>query len=399
MSESKRISPSQVRAAVAKKWDSHHANWLVGALDAPGWPQAFSLHRLTEKDVLSDLPGTRKWVASWRQWNAAYGTVEWSPRRWSSGDQELPSRLVLANPEEMAHVLGHGKTWSRARGRYATWCAQFPRLAGSREMVRNCDDVLAGYSDADFIRLTALLQWLVDNSDSGLYLRQLPVADVDTKWVWPRRGVVQNLMSRLLDRAVGGDFHALCGLRAEPARLRMRVLCPRLRARVGGLCDIEAPATELAGLQLAPTISLIVENLNTGIALPDISGAVAFMGLGLAVDQLEAIGWLRGAQRHLYWGDLDTHGFAILARARRRFPQTVSVLMDEETLLAHRTLWVHEPTPCRVESPEGLTAPEQVVYEGLRANRWGDRVRLEQERIAWPAALEAISDILGNRVT
>jgi len=48
------------------------------------------------------------------------------------------------------------------------------------------------------------------------------------------------------------------------------------------------------------------------------------MGLGLAVDQLEAIGWLCGAQRHLYWGDLDTYGFAILARASRRFPTTVA---------------------------------------------------------------------------
>ena len=72
--------------------------------------------------------------------------------------------------------------------------------------------------------------------------------------------------------------------------------------------------------------------------------------------------------------------------------------MDEDTLLAHRKLWVREQTPYRVESPEGLTAPERAVYEGLCANRWGERVRLEQERIAWPAALEAISNALGNRL-
>jgi hypothetical protein len=395
VSEATRISPSQACAAVAKKWDSHHANWLVGAVDAPGWPQSFSLHTLTEKVVLGDLPGTREWVASWRQWSGPGGTVEWTPRRWSSGDQELPSRLVLASPEDMAQVLGHGKIWRRARERYAAWCRQFPRLAGSRAVARHCDDVLVGYGDADFARLSTLLQWLVDNPNSGRYLRQLPLADVDTKWVWPRRGVVQDLMRQLLDGVDDLGFHALCGLRAEPARLRMRVLCPRLRTRVGGLCDIEAPIAELAALQLAPNICLVVENLNTGIALPDFDGAVAFMRLGFAVDQLAAIGWLRGARRHLYWGDLDTHGFAILAGARQRFPNTVSVLMDEETLLAHRELWVQQPTPCRVESPEGLTVAELAVYEGLRANRWGERVRLEQERIAWPAALEAISNAIG----
>ncbi len=138
----------------------------------------------------------------------------------------------------------------------------------------------------------------------------------------------------------------------------------------------------LAALQLAPTISLVVENLHTGIALPDIDGTVAFMRMGLPVDQLEALGWLRGVRRHLYWGDLDAHGFAILARAGRRFPSTVSVLMDEDMSLAHRKLWVREPTPCRAASPEGLTVAELAVYEGLRANRWGERVRLEQERIA-----------------
>jgi hypothetical protein len=394
VSKSKRISPAQAHSAVAKKWNSHHASWLIGALGAPSWPQVFSLHSLTEKDALGDLPGTREWVHSWRKWDAAAGTVEWTPRRWSSGDQELPSRLALANSEEMALLLGYGKVWRRARERYADWCARFPRLAGSRALARLCDEVLIGYDDADFIRLTSLLQWLVENPSSGLYLRQLPVVGVHTKWVWPRRGIVQELMLQILDRTEGG-IHALWGLRAEPARLRMRVLCPRLRATIGELCDIEAPVAELAALRLAPTISLVVENLNTGIALPDIDGAVVFMGLGMAVDRLEAIGWLREAERHLYWGDIDTHGFAILARARRRFPETVSVLMDEGTLLAHRDLWVREPTPCRVEGHEGLTAAEMAVYEGLRTNRWDEQVRLEQERVAWPVALEAISKVLG----
>ena len=88
MSESKRMSLAQARVAVAKKWDSHHANWLIGALNAPCWPLAFSLHSLTEKDVLRDLPGTREWVSHWRHWNAAAGTIAWmltSPSGFPSG--------------------------------------------------------------------------------------------------------------------------------------------------------------------------------------------------------------------------------------------------------------------------------------------------------------------------
>jgi len=391
MSEPKRLTPALARALVSKKWDAHHARWLVQPRDEASWPLSFNLHSLTEKDVLKDLPGTREWVASWRQWDAG-GTVEWAPRRWSSGDQELPARLVLAGPQEVAKVLGHTEGWSQAQQRYAAWCGQFPLLQGSRAVTRNCDEVFTGYSEPDFLRLTALLQWFADHPRSGLYLRQLPVADVDTKWVERRKGVVGDLVRQLLGVSPEADFHALCGLRCEPARLRMRILCPRLRLAVGGLCDIEAPAAEIAALRLEPTISLVVENLNTGIALPDIDGAVAFMRLGLAVDQLEPISWLRNVPSQLYWGDIDTHGFAALARARRRFPRIVSVLMDERTLIAHRGLWVREPVPSRVESPEGLTIGELAVYEGLRSNTWGEQIRLEQERIAWSDALDALME-------
>ena len=66
--------------------------------------------------------------------------------------------------------------------------------------------------------------------------------------------------------------------------------------------------------------------------------------------------------------------------------------------VAARANYQPEPTPCRVKGPEGLSVSELAVYDGLRANRWGERVRLEQERIAWPAALDAISSALGNNL-
>ena len=136
-----------------------------------------------------------------------------------------------------------------------------------------------------------------------------------------------------------------------------------------------------------------MENQNTGIALPDIAGAVVFMRLGLAVDQLNPIEWIRDASLQVYWGDLDTHGFAALARVRRRFPSMISVLMTEETLLSHRSMWVREEKPSKVESFESLSTAEREVYEGIRNNRWGLQVRLEQERISWQIAMEHLLSI------
>ena len=88
-----------------------------------------------------------------------------------------------------------------------------------------------------------------------------------------------------------------------------------------------------------------------------------------------------------YWGDLDTHGFAILNRLRAFLPQTRSLLMDADTLLSHRDRWVVEQRPTHT-SLSRLTQEEVEVYRGLVEDRWGARLRLEQERIDWSWALD-----------
>lgn len=396
MNEPKRLTQQQVRTMVRKKWDTYHASWLVSPHEAT-WPFVVVLHNMTERNVFSSLGSTREWVQTWRAWDPGCCEVEWAIRKWPSGDQELPMRLIVPSADAAAAMLGERMAWERAKKRYAQWCERFPNLEGSRAAARQCDAVLVDYSEEDFERFGSLLQWLLENPRSGLYLRQLPVPDVDTKWVERRRGAVTDFARHLLGASQGASLHETCGLRTEPSRMRIRILCPLLRAQVGGLCDIEAPGGELALLPIRPCLCIIVENQNTGIALPDIEGAVVFMRLGLAVEQLEAIGWIREAALQVYWGDLDTHGFAALARARRRFPSMISVLMDQDTLLSHRSMWVREEKPSKVESLENLTAAEFDVYDGIRGNRWGVQVRLEQERVAWPIALQHLQSVCGVR--
>ena len=65
----------------------------------------------------------------------------------------------------------------------------------------------------------------------------------------------------------------------------------------------------------------------------------------------------------VYWGDIDTHGFAILDRLRSRHPGVTSIMMDSHTLLAHRKQWVREPVPTR-RALERLTPNEGALYRG-----------------------------------
>jgi hypothetical protein len=54
--------------------------------------------------------------------------------------------------------------------------------------------------------------------------------------------------------------------------------------------------------------------------------------------------------------------------------------MNEDVLLSHRSLWSKETTPFLSEIVR-LTPQEHKLAVSLQSNRWGEGVRLEQERI------------------
>jgi hypothetical protein len=114
-------------------------------------------------------------------------------------------------------------------------------------------------------------------------------------------------------------------------------------------------------------------------------------GSGYGFEMLANAPWLHQCEVH-YWGDIDTHGFAILDQLRTRLPGAHSLLMDRETLMAHRSLWTREPSPERRDLAR-LTSAEQAVFDELRDNRLGEGVRLEQERIAYSRLHSALSGL------
>ena len=72
-----------------------------------------------------------------------------------------------------------------------------------------------------------------------------------------------------------------------------------------------------------------------------------------------------------------------------RRPQTNSLLMDRETLLAHRAQWFSEATP-QIADLHGLDPKERGLYDDIRFGRLGSGVRLEQERVSFSYMCSAI---------
>jgi hypothetical protein len=360
---------------------------LIGDPGEGQWPLEVPLGIPTEQAALRQVDGVRAWVGTWQGWQGV-GTLSWCERRWKAlGVQRLPEKLALRGPEDVALWIGESARWVRALSRYQTLTACWPVLA---QQLPRYFDVLADYSDADFRRLAEMLDWINRNPKSNLYPRQIPVAGADSKWLDSRKGIISDLIATLQGDPIGErDFFRRCGLRAQPQLMRMRVLDPELRARLGGLGDISAPCEEVASIGIRPKNVFVVENLQTGLAFDDLPGAVVIMRLGYAVDVLGQLPWLQQAQC-IYWGDIDTHGFAILNRARTYIPSLKTVLMDESTLMSHRDLWVEEKDQHSSTELPLLTSTEQKLYQSIKGNAWDQQVRLEQERIRWDVAWNAI---------
>ena len=383
--------------------------------DASDWPLRLPLGAPDERRALADPDALRAWLAAWRAHDGP-GTLAHASRRWQTlGRQTLPTHLILDDAATLADAVGQGARWRRLLHRGRTLALGAPERL---DAIGTVLPTLADLDDADWTRWRDAADWLAAHPDSGLYPRQLPIAGIDTKTLerwraslerWligngrcdtasgeASNGTPGTVPRKALDAAVGatsdrfpGTRDAL-GLRRLPVRLRALALDPAMPGWPPGLADIELPVTELAALPLRPARVLVVENLQSGLALPSLPGTLAVVGLGYALEPLAEIGWLADAPID-YWGDIDTHGLAMLARLRRHFGHVRSRLMDEATLLDHRALWVEETRPHAATSLDGLDEAEAALYDDLRRGRWGIGVRLEQERIAWPRVLAALA--------
>ena len=169
------------------------------------------------------------------------------------------------------------------------------------------------------------------------------------------------------------------GLRRKPVCVRLRRLDERRRLAV--FSDLTVPLDELAAWAPEEACVFITENELNGLSFPPRPDALVIFGLGYGISLLDRLPWL-AAKRVLYWGDIDTHGFAMLDRARGVLPGVESFLMDRETLLAHRSSWVREPRQ-HVGPLKRLIASERELYDELVRGVHGDAVRLEQERIGF----------------
>ncbi len=249
---------------------------------------------------------------------------------------------------------------------------------------------------------TVLLQvckFFQNNPLPNKYIRELAIPMVDTKFIEHNKTVLSMLFNQLLpaesiinERALNRsyDFEVRYGLKYIESLIRYRILDKNLLSEswCGGISDFSVPLSQFAELNIPCRKIFITENKINGLSFPDIPGAIIIFGLGYGVESLKNVAWLMDKEI-LYWGDIDTHGFAILSQLRSYYRHTRSMLMDITTLNLYRELWGRESvaTRCAAKLPN-LTNDEQDLYQILLSNQLGECLRLEQERISYEYLLE-----------
>ncbi|WP_341325626.1 DUF3322 domain-containing protein [Methylotuvimicrobium sp. KM2] len=344
------------------------------------FPIRIALKAPTGAQALADLEHFRCFVESWRRWPNP-SQVNWQTKKFLQlGEQALPVAVQIDSMPALIAVLG-----SKAEARKQRWEQLMRPLLNidarlSTVLIKQLS-VLESMAPDDSALLAQLLPQLHRGMGQGAYLRALPLKGVDTKFVENYYGLIEALADRLYEGAVterGGLLRWLNCIANPSGWLLVRPLCRQSRDRLAGLPVLQMDTRTLQSYVLPANRILVVENKQSGYALPELDDTIAVFGGGRNTAWMDTE-WLK--QKSIaYWGDIDSWGLTILSDARRRQPHLQALMMDDITVLEHRNRMVDEESH-QTRLPEYLTEPEQQLFERLQSRHY-EKTRLEQERLA-----------------
>jgi hypothetical protein len=373
---------TDVRAAVQRLWDQGRI--LTARLRGEAlFPLEIPLRVPTVADMGEQFGAVQDWARQ-LQTGGGYTLRTRDVNHRQLGRQQVPAAVCFASADDALRLIGKLTDARRFDQFAARTLAQYPAL---REWIGSHPLTLLEQVDG-WERILDILAWFRANPRPGLYLRQLDISGVDTKFIEARKALLAELLDQVLPAssieadAIGArQFEQRYGLLGKPVTIRFRLLDPALH--IDGLHDLTVPLAQFMALAPPATRIYVTENEINMLAFPPQAGAMVIFGGGYAIDRLRDIAWLRGREL-VYWGDIDTHGFAILDRLRAHMPHTRSLMMDAATFHAHRALWVNEPADKRYGGTLlRLDDAEQTLFGELRHNVHGQHIRMEQERIAY----------------
>lgn len=374
-------TPAELAVRWARQWENPDLR-ESRLLDEAAWPASLPIGRPTPSEIASAWHDVAARIRLWRDVSA--GTVRWETATFRATREsiEVPARWEISSPAEWV-----GAANDRAiRSEYE----MLLRILNGTDPIFHATLIRERAlwrqkAQEDVVHAGRLCLQLAPGIAEGRPLRAVSLAGIDSKF-FERHS---SLIVRLLDLRFDGEASRqgletfLDAWRETDHWLLLADLgtppilpFPQLRVR----------ATDLATTGLRAGALLIVENENCLHLLPrDLPGVVAVLGTG------NDLGWLRSGWSQTtpigYWGDIDTWGMTLLARARAHAAKLVPILMTREIFDLHSSSAVPEKVPASESLPDNLSAAEASLYKHLLGSSHG---RLEQEFLSAPFVSTAI---------
>lgn len=398
-------TPADLRLQVQKLWDK--GDLLRPLVQGDAMPaKRLRLVGPTSSELTERFDAVRAWMADLRQVTrtpgsaapkAGYRITLREFRHRVLGHSAVPDEVWLDTLEDAWALIGKAQDARRFNVLLQLTREQYPALLSALSPWLEKRPLTALALADEWARLLAVVVWLQSHPRPGLYLRQVDLGGVDSKFFEAHRGVLAELLdlslpAESIDPSASGlsGFCRRYGFRDKPLRIRFRVLDPAVSLLPQAAAqDITLTQADFEALNPPVRDVFITENEVNFLAFPPVAHSLVIFGAGYGFEVLAGAPWLQNCRIH-YWGDLDTHGFAILDQLRAHLPHVQSLLMDHATLMAHAAQWGTEPQPVLRDLPR-LTAEESAVYNDLRDNRLRPNLRLEQERIGFGRLQQALA--------
>ena len=376
--------PSDLRQKIQRLWDR---GTLLATLagGASPFPKRLTLKKPNTTELTQHFDEVRRWIAQLNRQGKYYRIVWRNVYHRVLGANDLPGEIWIDTVDDALAFIDKRREAERFAALLAMTQERMPDLTA---WLRKRPLRALALAD-NWPLLLDIVAWMREHPRPGLYLRQVDISGVHSKFIESHRSVLTELFDLVLpeeavDREARGvsGFCRRYGFLDKPTRVRFRILDDALAVFPTGTDqDIAVTQDTFAGLDLPADNVFVTENEINFLAFPSAAQSIVVFGAGYGFDMLAQARWLHD-RRLFYWGDIDTHGFAILDQLRGHFPHVLSFLMDRNTLMAHHRLWGREPRPENRDLPR-LDHEEKALYDDLRYNRLHDQLRFEQERVGF----------------
>ncbi len=386
--------PVELRAQVQKLWD--RGALLASCVTGESlFPKRLVLKGPTSSEMADRFEEARIWISELRAMSHCRVEVREFKHR-VFGANSIPSEIWIDTVEDALALIGKQRDVARFAALTDLTRKRQPKLLSwlAKRPMRGLE------LSNEWGLLLEIVDWMQAHPCSGVYLRQVDIPGVHSKFIEAHRGVLVELLDIVLpptaiDPTASGtsQFAKRYGFCDKSLRIRFRILDPERALLPGAFVqDITLDTENFARLDPNVEFVFITENEINFLAFPQVKDSLVIFGAGYGFEMLSKAEWLSRC-RIYYWGDIDTHGFAILDQLRSMFDHVESFLMDRNTLRAFESLWgVEEKQILRDLSR--LNREEMGLYDDLRDNRIRKNLRLEQERIGFEWFKSALSALM-----